>query len=56
MPEGWSVISIPDEVYEKAKKYYEEHEEELKIKHGVRSLSAFLNFCIREYLKTKGVI
>jgi hypothetical protein len=52
---GWKQVVVPDEVYEKAKQYYEEHKEKLKLKEGVRSLTGFLNFCIREYMKQKGV-
>jgi len=52
----WTSVSIPAEIYEKAKKYYEEHEEELRIKYGIRSLSSFISFCLREYFKELGVI
>jgi hypothetical protein len=47
---------VPDEVYDLAQKYYEENKAELKLKYGVRSLTGYLNFCIREYLKEKGII
>jgi hypothetical protein len=53
---GWRPIVVPEEIYERAKKYYEESKEELKLKSGIRSLTGFLNYCIREYLKEKGVI
>jgi len=56
MVEGWTTISIPEEIYEKAKKYYIKHQQELKVKHGVRSLTAFFNFCLREYFKKLGII
>ena len=56
MADGWRPIVVPDEIYDRAKKYYEENKEQLKLKYGVRSLTGFLNFCIREYLKDKGII
>ena len=56
MAKGWTAISIPEEVHEKAKEYYEKHKEELKIRHGIRSFSAFVNFCLREYLKKIGAL
>lgn len=52
----WTAVSIPEEVMKKAKEYYENHEEELRIKHGVRSLSAFITFCLREHFKELGLI
>lgn len=51
MAKRWTAISIPIEIYEKATEYYDKHQEELKLKHGVRSLTAFIYYCIREYLK-----
>jgi len=56
MADGWRPIVVPDEIYERARKYYDENKEELKLKNGVRSLTGFLNFCIREYLKEKEII
>jgi len=56
MVRGWRPVVIPDELYRKAKEYYEENKEELKLRHGVRSLAAFISYCIREYMKEKGII
>ena len=56
MVDGWRPVVIPEEIYEVAKKHYEEHKDELKLKNGVRSLTGFINFCIREYLKQNGII
>ncbi|MEM2145541.1 MAG: hypothetical protein QW279_09280 [Candidatus Jordarchaeaceae archaeon] len=56
MADGWRPIVVPEEIYERVKKYYDENKEELRLKYGVRSLTGFLNFCIREYLKEKGII
>jgi len=56
MVEGWRPVVIADEIHEKAKQYYSANKEELKLKYGVRSLTGFLNFCIREFLKEKGAI
>ena len=56
MVDGWRPVVIPDEIFEVAKEHYEEHKEELKLKDGVRSLTGFINFCIREYLKEQGII
>lgn len=47
---------ISDELYERAKEYYENNKEELKLRDGIRSLTGFINFSIREYLKEKGII
>ena len=56
MADGWQPIVVPNEIYDKAQQYYEKNKEELKLKYGVRSLTGYLNFCIREYLKEKGII
>ena len=56
MVDGWRPVVVADEIYDKAKLYYNEHKEELKLRYGVRSLTGFINFCIREYLKEKGAI
>ena len=56
MVAGWRPVVFPDELYEKAKEYYEQNREELKLKHGIRSLTAFISYCIREYFKEKGII
>ncbi len=47
---------IPDELYKRAKEYYEENKEELKLRNGVRSLTGFLTYCIREFLKERKAI
>ena len=52
----WTAISVPKEVYEEAKKYYKDHEEELRMKKGIRSLSAFINYCLREHFKELGIL
>ncbi|MDH5794603.1 MAG: hypothetical protein OEZ24_00705 [Candidatus Bathyarchaeota archaeon] len=56
MVAGWKPVVIPDELYEKAKEYYEKNKKELKLRHGIRSLTAFVSYCIREYLKEKEII
>ena len=56
MVEGWRPVVIPDELHKKAKEYYEENEEELKLRQGIRSLTAFVSYCIREYMKEKEII
>lgn len=56
MPFGWTAVSIPEELYKKGKEYYENHKEELRIQYGVRSLSAFISFCLRENFKQLGII
>lgn len=56
MVDGWKPVVIPEEIYEVVQQHYEEHKEELKLKHGVRSLTGFINFSIREYLKENGII
>jgi len=56
MVPGWKPAVIPDEPYEKAKEYYENNKKELKLRHGIRSLTAFMSYCIREYLKERGII
>lgn len=42
--------------YSAAREYFENNKEDLKLKEGVRSVSAFIAFCIREYMKEKGII
>ena len=56
MVSGWRPVVIPDEIYEKAKEYYEANKEELKLRQGIRSLTAFISYCIREYFKEHGII
>ena len=56
MVDGWKPVVIPDEIYEVAEQHYGEHKDELKLKNGVRSLTGFINFCIREYMKEQGII
>ena len=56
MVKGWRPVVIPKELHEKAKEYYESNKEELKLRHGIRSLTAFISYCIREYMKEKGII
>ena len=47
---------IAAELYEKAREHYELHKKELKLRHSIRSLSAFIVYCIREYMKEKEII
>ncbi len=56
MAKGWKPVVIADELYLAAKSYYEKNQQELKLKQGVRSLTAFMNYCLREYLKTRKII
>ena len=56
MTEGWKHVPVAEELYGVCKEYYERHKEELKLKEGIRSLSAFIAYCIREYMKAKGII
>jgi len=56
MAKGWKPVVVAEELYEYARKYYLENKEELKLKDGVRSLTGFINFCLREYLKENGII
>ena len=56
MVDGWRPVVIPEEIYDVAQQHYEEHKDELKLKDGVRSLTGFINFCIREFFKEKGII
>ena len=56
MVKGWKPVVVPDELFDVATGYYEKNKEQLRLKHGVRSLTAFFNYCIRQYLKSKGII
>jgi len=44
-------VLIPSETYQTARKYYEEHEQELREKHGVRNITDFINFCMQKFFK-----
>jgi len=54
--DGWVPVVIAEELHDAAKEYYEENMADLKLKQGVRSLTGFINFAIREYMKEKGII
>ena len=56
MVDGWKPVVVSEELFDAAKLHYEKKEDELKLKQGVRSFTAFLNFAIREYMKEKGII
>ena len=56
MVEGWKPVMIPTEIYDVCKAHYEENKEDLKLKQGIRSVSAFINYCLREQLKKIGAI
>ena len=56
MVDGWKPVVIPEEIYDVAQRHYEEHEKELKLRNGVRSLTGFISYCIREYMKEKEII
>lgn len=56
MVDGWKPVVVSEELYKAARDYYEKNKEELRLKHGVRSLTAFINYCLREYMKEKGII
>ena len=56
MVQGWRPVVVASELYEKTSEYFEENKEELKLRHGLRSLTAFINYCLREQLKKIGAI
>ena len=56
MVRGWRPVVVSVELYQVIRDYYDENKEELKLRHGIRSLSAYVSFCLREYLKEKGII
>jgi len=56
MVDGWKPVVVGEELHDAAREYYEANEVELKLKEGVRSLTGFINYTIREYLKEKGII
>ena len=56
MVEGWKPVVIPEELYNAAKQYFEENKKELKLKESVRSHTGFIGYCLREYMKEKGII
>ena len=47
---------MPKELHEVCKAHYEENKEDLKLKEGIRSPTAFINYCLREQLKKIGAI
>ena len=56
MVEGWKPVPLEAELYKVMKTYYEENKEDLKLTEGIRSVSAFICFCLREQLKKLGAI
>ena len=56
MVKGWHSMAIEEVLYSMAKKYYERNKEDLKLRQGIRSLSGFINYCLREQLKKIGAI
>ena len=56
MVKGWHGMVIEEVLYSMAKKYYEENKEDLKLRQGIRSLSGFINYLLREKLKKIGAI
>ena len=56
MVDNWISVSIPKEIYDKAKEYYETHEEELRLKNGIRSFTGYIAFCVRKTLIEMGAI
>ena len=56
MVEGWKPVVIPRELFEFCRAYFEDQGEELKLREGVRSVSAFMNYCLLEQLKKRGAI
>jgi len=54
MVEGWRPVVIAEELYNVAKNHYEKKKEELKLRHGIRSLTAFMNYCLRESIDHPG--
>ena len=56
MTDGWRPATIEEEPYEVLKAYYEDNKEDLKLREGIRSSSAFINYCLREQLKKIGAI
>ena len=42
MPEGWKVVSVPEDLYEHLIKKWEENKKQYKIRYGVTSFSGFV--------------
>lgn len=56
MVDGWKPVVIPEELFDVAKEHYDKNKESLKLRQGVRSLTAFITYCIREYFKEQDII
>ena len=56
MVDGWKPVVVPEEIYDKVKEHYDTNKEDLKLREGIRSLTGFINYAIREYLKEKRLI
>jgi len=56
MVDGSRPVVVPEEVFERAKEYYEENKEDLKLRDGIKCLTGFINYALREHLKHMGVI
>jgi hypothetical protein len=48
---GYTAVTLSTEMYELIKRVYDKHKAFLKTKYGVRSVSSFVEWAIREYLK-----
>lgn len=56
MVEGWKPVVIPTELYEKYREEYEKCKDAIKLREGVRSLTAYICYCLRQYLKERGAL
>lgn len=48
--EGFKSITIPEDLYVRLKKYYNQHKKDLRAEPGIRSFTAFTCFCMKQYL------
>lgn len=56
MVDGWKPIVIAEEIFDKLKEHYNDNKEDLKLKEGVRSLTGYVGFLLRETMKEKKII
>lgn len=56
MVEGWRAAAISAELYCACRKEWDKNKAKYKLHYGIRSPTAFINYCLREQLKKIGAV